>query len=160
MWPIMGRAATVDLGGRTVELHALGMAHTAGDQIVFLPQERVLFSGDLAENGIFPIFPWFPPDDVNIDGPGWIRTLAACEAMQPGVVVPGHGPVGDIGILVAVRRYLETLSAEVALRHDRGEPLEAVLATLPPAIIAANPAWTAPEWVDHAIRYFFQLSRG
>jgi glyoxylase-like metal-dependent hydrolase (beta-lactamase superfamily II) len=152
-----GLRCDLDLGGRRVELHACGMAHTAGDQIVFLPDERILFSGDLAENGIFPIFPWFPPDDVSIDGPAWIEVLAACEAMQPAVVVPGHGPIGDIGILATVRRYLQALSAAVAMRPDPGETVDAVVARLAPAIIAANPTWQAPEWVDHAIRYFFQL---
>jgi glyoxylase-like metal-dependent hydrolase (beta-lactamase superfamily II) len=152
-----GARCDLDLGGRMVELHACGMAHTAGDQIVFLRRERVLFSGDLAENGMFPIFPWFPPDDVNIDGPAWIATLAACEAMRPVIVVPGHGPVGDEAILAAVRGYLNALSAEVAMRIESGETIDTIVATTSLAIIMANPTWQAPEWVGHAIRYFFQL---
>ena len=59
-----GASTSIDLGGRTVELRTWGLAHTAGDQIVWLPQERILFTGDLAEERIFPIFPWFPPDDA------------------------------------------------------------------------------------------------
>ena len=59
-----GTASSIDLGGRTVELRTWGLAHTAGDQVVWLPQERILFTGDLAEERMFPIFPWFPPDDA------------------------------------------------------------------------------------------------
>jgi glyoxylase-like metal-dependent hydrolase (beta-lactamase superfamily II) len=50
-----GASASVDLGGRTVEFRTWGLAHTAGDQVVWLPQERILFTGDLAEERIFPI---------------------------------------------------------------------------------------------------------
>src|SRR5262245_15276120 len=39
-------AADLDLGGRTAQLRTWGLAHTRGDQIVFLPEERVLFTGD------------------------------------------------------------------------------------------------------------------
>ena len=66
-----GSSTSIDLGGRTVELRNWGLAHTAGDQVVWLPQERILFTGDLAEERIFPIFPWFPPDDASIDGARW-----------------------------------------------------------------------------------------
>ena len=52
---------TLDLGGISAELLHFGLAHTRGDQVVFLPEQRLLFAGDLLENRIFPIFPWFPP---------------------------------------------------------------------------------------------------
>ena len=71
-----GASTTIDLGGRTVELRTWGLAHTAGDQVVWLPQERILFTGDLAEERIFPIFPWFPPNDADIDGARWAQVLA------------------------------------------------------------------------------------
>lgn len=60
-----GPSAQIDLGGRKVELHTWGTAHTRGDQAVFLPQERILFAGDLVEERMFPILPWLPPDDVD-----------------------------------------------------------------------------------------------
>ena len=50
-------AADLDLGGKLVQLRTWGLAHTRGDQVVFVPAERVLFTGDLVENGFFPIFP-------------------------------------------------------------------------------------------------------
>ena len=49
--------------------------HTAGDQVVFLPGQRILFTGDLVESECFAIFPWFPPDDVAVDGDRWIAVL-------------------------------------------------------------------------------------
>ena len=85
---------SLDLGGVEVELHHFGLAHTRGDQVVFLPEQRVLFTGDLVETRLFPIFPWFPPDDADVNGSRWIDVLGRLEALEPEVVVPGHGEVG------------------------------------------------------------------
>ena len=93
-----GSSTSIDLGGRTVELRNWGLAHTAGDQVVWLPQERILFTGDLAEERIFPIFPWFPPDDASIDGARWAAILAEVASWQPAIVVPGHGAIGGAEI--------------------------------------------------------------
>ena len=68
-------AAELELGGRRAELRAQGQAHTLGDQIVFLPEQRVLFTGDLVEERFFAIFPWFPPDDLDVDGHRWLEVL-------------------------------------------------------------------------------------
>ena len=68
-----GASSTLDLGGRQVELRTWGLAHTRGDQVVWLPDEKIVFVGDLAEERIFPIFPWFPPDDADLDAARWTR---------------------------------------------------------------------------------------
>src|SRR6478672_2605072 len=60
--------ADIDLGGRIVQLRTYGGTHTKGDSWVFLPEERILFTGDLVENKGFAIFPYFPPDDVDVNG--------------------------------------------------------------------------------------------
>jgi glyoxylase-like metal-dependent hydrolase (beta-lactamase superfamily II) len=78
-----GASKTIDLGGRIVELSTYGLAHTKGDQVVSVPDAGVVFVGDLAEERIFPIFPWFPPDDADIDADNWARVLAALETAKP-----------------------------------------------------------------------------
>ena len=78
-----GPSAEIDLGGRKVELRNWGLAHTRGDQVVWLPAERILFTGDLAEERIFPIFPWFPPDDTDLDAARWASILGELEAWKP-----------------------------------------------------------------------------
>jgi len=50
-------AAELDLGGRTAQLRTWGLAHTTADQVVFLPDQRILFTGDLVETECFAIFP-------------------------------------------------------------------------------------------------------
>jgi glyoxylase-like metal-dependent hydrolase (beta-lactamase superfamily II) len=149
-----GEGATIDLGGRVVEFATYGLAHTRGDETISVPDAKTLFVGDLAEERIFPIFPWFPPNDVDLDADNWVRILARLEAGKPSIVVPGHGSVGGAEILAAVREYIEDLSQRVAVRLKAGHNVDAILATLGPEIRAEHPDWDAPEWVDFAIRYF------
>jgi glyoxylase-like metal-dependent hydrolase (beta-lactamase superfamily II) len=147
----------IDLGGRRVELRTWGLAHTAGDQVVWLPEERILFTGDLAEERIFPIFPWFPPEDATIDGARWAAILSELIAWKPAIVVPGHGDLGGVEILAAVRDYMIDLGGRVAAERRSGRHADAIVADLAPAVRAEHPDWSAPEWIDFAIRYFASL---
>lgn len=144
----------IDLGGRIVELYTWGLAHTAGDQIVWLPEEKVLFTGDLAEERIFPIFPWFPPDDAILDAAGWQRVLGHMLELAPDIVVPGHGSIGGSEILIAVSSYMDEVSAAVRQAMQQGVPDGQMAERLAPGIRAAHPDWDAPEWIDFAIRYY------
>ncbi len=153
-----GASTSIDLGGRTVELRTWGLAHTAGDQVVWLPQERILFTGDLAEERIFPIFPWFPPNDADIDAARWVQILTELASWKPAIVVPGHGDIGGIEILAAVRDYMIDLRKRVTAERKSGKDADAIIASLGPKIRAEHPDWSAPEWIDFAIRYYSTLS--
>jgi glyoxylase-like metal-dependent hydrolase (beta-lactamase superfamily II) len=143
-----------DLGGIEVELHHLGLAHTRGDQVVFLPEARVLFTGDLVETRLFPIFPWFPPDDADVDGSRWIEVLGRLEALEPEVVVPGHGEVGGPELIREVRSYLEDVRGRVRDAAEAGTSLDMITAALEPQIRADYASWDAPEWIGFAIACF------
>ena len=116
--------ADIDLGGVSAQLRTWGLAHTRADQVVYLPRERILFTGDLAENACFPIFPFFPPEDTDIDGDRWIAVLERLEALEPRIVVPGHGDVGGHGVLVSVRECLQELRDESRRRSAEGQAVD------------------------------------
>jgi glyoxylase-like metal-dependent hydrolase (beta-lactamase superfamily II) len=149
-----GDETEIDLGGRSAVLKTWGPAHTRGDQVVWLPDARILFTGDLAEERIFPIFPWFPPDDTDIDATGWLTALDTMVAMAPSLVVPGHGAPGDAAILRGVAAYLREVAARVRAGQAAGEPVEALAEAVTAAMRAAHPDWDAPEWIGFAVRYF------
>jgi glyoxylase-like metal-dependent hydrolase (beta-lactamase superfamily II) len=144
----------LDLGGRQAVLRTFGRAHTAGDQVVWLPDERILFTGDLAEERIFPIFPWFPPDDADIDAAAWVAALDAMAGWDPAVVVPGHGAIGDAAILRAVAAYMRAVAAEVRQLAAAGRTVDQIAETVTASQRAAHPDWDAPEWIGFAVRYF------
>jgi glyoxylase-like metal-dependent hydrolase (beta-lactamase superfamily II) len=151
-------STAIDLGGRRVELRTWGLAHTVGDQVVWLPQERILFAGDLAEERIFPIFPWFPPQDATIDAARWAHILSEVASWNPAIVVPGHGDIGGVEVVNVVRDYIVDLGRRVAQERSAGKGADAIVADLAPKIRAEHPDWSAPEWIDFAIRYFATLS--
>ena len=145
----------LDLGGRTVQLRTWGVAHTRSDQVVFLPEERILFTGDLVEERIFAIYPHFPPDDADVDGDRWIEVLRRLEELGPAVVVPGHGAVGDASVITTAREYHELLRDETHRMAAEGHTEEEVVARLEPEIQARYPDWEQPEWIGFGIRSFY-----
>ena len=80
-------AMTVDLGNRTVELRYLGRGHTSGDIVVWLPDERICFAGDLVEAQAAPYMGDSYPGEWSMS------TLDAVAALDPAQVVGGRGPV-------------------------------------------------------------------
>jgi glyoxylase-like metal-dependent hydrolase (beta-lactamase superfamily II) len=137
----------LDLGGTVVELESVGPAHTRGDQLVWLPGQRVMFTGDLVENRFFPILP-----DADAHGSDWITVLERLEAMDPVTVVPGHGAVGDTGLVREVREYLEWIRSLV--REGRGKELEELKAELEPKVRERYATWDNEIWIGFAIESF------
>jgi len=78
---------TIDLGGRTVELRHLGRGHTTGDLVVWLPEERICFAGDLVEAQAAP----YMGDGHIADWSG--TTLDNVAALGATSLVGGRGPV-------------------------------------------------------------------
>jgi len=85
-WPtlVFEKRLTLMLGKLQVEIMQLGRGHTKGDTVVWLPQEKVLFSGDLVEFDATP----YAGDAYLAD---WPATLDAIAALQPEKLVPGRG---------------------------------------------------------------------
>lgn len=141
--------ARLDLGGTVIELRSVGPAHTRGDQIVVLPEQRVLFAGDLVENRFFPILP-----DPDAHGTPWIDVLERLEAAQPAVVVPGHGDVGDAALIARVRGYLEDVRARVRELSGTGAGVDELKERLEPELRERYADWDNPIWISFAIERF------
>lgn len=137
----------IDLGGVVVELESVGPAHTRGDQLVWLPDQQVLFAGDLVENRFFPILP-----DADAHGSDWIALLERLERMAPATVVPGHGAVGDAGLVREVREYLEWIRSLV--RDGQGKEIDELKAELEPQVQERYSDWDNPIWIGFAIENF------
>jgi cyclase len=87
-----------------VRIVPLPMAHSPGDLAVWLPDERVLISGDVCFHEVVPLA---LPGHASL--PGWIDALDVLIAFEPRFVVPGHGPLATAGALHLMREYLATL---------------------------------------------------
>ena len=113
-WPtiVFEKRMTLWLGKLQVELMQLGRGHTKGDTVVWLPQERILFSGDLVEYDATP----YTGDAYLTD---WPATLDAIAALQPEKLVPGRGAA--LQTPAAVKAGLDGTRAFVTAMFDSGE---------------------------------------
>jgi glyoxylase-like metal-dependent hydrolase (beta-lactamase superfamily II)/dienelactone hydrolase len=103
----------IELGGERIELLNLGPAHSPGDIVVWLPQRKLVISGDMAfHQRMLPLF-------EHTDTAAWIETWDAFEALGAEVVIPGHGGPTD---MATVRKY--TRDYLVYLREKVAEVLE------------------------------------
>ncbi|MHC1550729.1 MBL fold metallo-hydrolase [Phyllobacterium sp. K27] len=143
--------SALDLGGRTVRLKTWGTAHSPGDQIAFLPQERVLFGGDLIEERMFPIVPYFPPmiGAGDIDLERWRVALTDIIGLQPRIIVPGHGNLGGLEIPESILDYFQSLSAAVQGSSRSDADVERLLRD-------QYATWENPEFIMPAVRFLRQ----
>jgi glyoxylase-like metal-dependent hydrolase (beta-lactamase superfamily II) len=117
----------LDFAGRSIDLHWLGRAHTSGDLFVHLPQERLLFTGDVAQDGGVP----FMGDGYMPDWPSTDARLLELDAER---FVAGHGPVGERPALVEARAFIVALvtgaEAAVASGQDEATAMAGVTAAM------------------------------
>jgi glyoxylase-like metal-dependent hydrolase (beta-lactamase superfamily II) len=144
-----GDGAEIDLGGVIVRLSYHGPAHTRGDQLVLLPEERILFAGDLVENRFFPILP-----DEDAHGSLWIALLEQMERLGAETVVPGHGEVGGASLIGEVREYLEHVRDRVNEASAGGPSSDDVKVQLESEIRGRYETWENEIWIGFAIDNF------
>ena len=99
----------------------------------------------LVENRFFPIVPFFPPHDIDVDGGRWIGVLDELEQLTPRIVVPGHGEIDDAGVIAATRHYLTQLQNETKRLAGEGNDADAIIAVLEPRMRALHPDWDNAE---------------
>lgn len=115
---------TLWLGKLEVKIMQLGRGHTKGDTVVWLPQEKVLLSGDLVEYGATP----YAGDAYFQD---WPATLDAIAALEPEKLVPGRGaalktPREVADGLAGTRAFVSELYAKVKAGAAAGRDLNAI----------------------------------
>src|SRR5215470_13021300 len=118
-----------DDGTHRVELMHLGVAHTHGDAVAWLPKERILFTGDMCVNGPY-----------NFVGDGdigkWITTLDAARKLDAKIVCTGHGSrsVGTVlddqqAFFKALRQQVDATMTNSSLEEAKAR-IESIRATL------------------------------
>ena len=82
----LGAAKTFQVGGIDFQVVPVGPSHTAEDVVVYVPQKKVLFAGDLVFRNRIPFV-------GQADSRHWIEAMESLLAFDAKVVIPGHGPV-------------------------------------------------------------------
>ena len=140
----------LDLDGHPCYIIHVGPAHTAGDLIVHLPEDGVVFGGDVLWNGCTPIG-WEGTHGK------WIEAIDLVLSWDPKIIVPGHGPLCGIEETKDLRAYLELVYSESRRHFDQGlSPLEAAKGIN----LGHYAEWTEPERLIWNVARAYREFRG
>ena len=140
----------LDLDGLRVELRYVGPAHTGGDVIVHLPAERVVFTGDVLFRLCTPIG-W----DGTFER--WIAALDEIVALDPAVVVPGHGPLCGVEGPREMREYLAYVRTESRRFFEQELPVVEAAMRID---LGPYAGWTEPERIVFQVERAYREFRG
>jgi glyoxylase-like metal-dependent hydrolase (beta-lactamase superfamily II) len=150
---VTGSDSRLDLGSVVLQLEHRNGAHTPGDMMVWLPQKNVLFTGDVVYVdrllGVIPVS----------NTRNWLATFAVIEALDPKVIVPGHGDVTDLATSRAdAKAYLLALRAHMKKAIDDGVDMSAAVKSFDarPFMRLQNAAELMP---GNASRTYLELER-
>jgi len=110
-------------GTRKIDILYMGKGHTAGDAVIYLPEEKIIFAGDLIVHGV-PVFA------LGGFSKEYIDTLKKIEALDSQKIVTGHGGLVDKGDIPRLIQYTEDLRAEVKKYMDAGKSLDETVSAL------------------------------
>lgn len=116
---------TLQLSGLAFQLLMMGPAHTPDDLAVFVPEQNVLFAGDLVFRGRIPFV-------GSADSAGWINSLDSLLKVNAKTIVPGHGPSSNEAKqdLIFTRDYLVFLRESLRQGARDLEPFDEVYASV------------------------------
>jgi glyoxylase-like metal-dependent hydrolase (beta-lactamase superfamily II) len=107
------RTFAIDLGGRRVQVHHHDRAVTPGDAFLYLPDQKILVTGDLLVNPV--------PFALSSYPSGWLATLERLDAFDASLIVPGHGGLlRDESLLHATRDVFREILARGREARARG----------------------------------------
>ena len=89
----------LDLGDRKVELVYAGNSHANGSIIVYLPDKKIMFAGDILFTGYHP---FIAEGEIT----SWLKALDYIVTMDTATIIPGHGPVSNKKDVSDMKNYL------------------------------------------------------
>lgn len=146
----------LDVGGRRVELIEVGPAHTGGDLIVHVPDASAVIAADILFAGVAPVM-WAGPVER------WLAALDRIAALEPEVVLPGHGPTSTLADVGLMRDYWTFVEEQADIRFGEGlSPYDAAREILAGEAFQAAPwaQWDHPERIAIGINTIYRRLAG
>jgi glyoxylase-like metal-dependent hydrolase (beta-lactamase superfamily II) len=142
------REHRLDLGGVHARIMWRGPApmHTRGDTMVFVEQDRVLFTGDVVMSQRFLAA------QNNSSITTWLETLDELTSLKPLQVVPSHGKIGDASLIARDRAFLAAVQTRVGELKRAGKSIDDAVAAVVAEIGPSYPEWGNPSGAAAAAR--------
>lgn len=151
---VFDREAKLDLGGVTARLFWLGAAHTKGDELIFVPEDSVLISGDIVQSKLVPNM---PNEDASVKG--WLSVLDQLELLKPRYVVPDHGALGDGSLIGKERAFLADVQKRALELKRQGTSVEEAGKLVQTELKAKYPDWENMNPVPNVVRRVYEEAR-
>lgn len=136
---------------RQVELLTHGSGHSQSDAILYLPEEKIVFMGDLLTIQCHPALQDGDPGELP-------RILDLVNRLQPQKLIPGHGPVGGPTDLQVMQQYLATMTetalTELAFQTDEGVDINQRISQLRPSGLFTG--WTRTQNFAANLHFLYQ----
>lgn len=132
---------TLTVGGREVQLMEVGPMHTEGDLMVYVPDAKILYSGDVLFINSTPVM-WVGPLA------NWLKALDKILALDVEIIVPGHGPIVDKEGVRRVKAYWEYVDTAIQAGFSAGK---SAVETATDIVLSADfgqqdfATWDSPE---------------
>jgi glyoxylase-like metal-dependent hydrolase (beta-lactamase superfamily II) len=152
---VFDREYRLDLGGVHARLIWRGPAtmHTRGDTMIFVEEDRVLFSGDVVMSQRFLAA------QNNSSITTWLATLDELAALKPAHVVPAHGVIGDANLIARDRAFLQAVGDRAGELKRSGKSIDEVVAAIVAEIGPKYPEWGNPSGAAAAARAAYAEAR-
>ncbi len=145
-----------EVGGRRLQLIEVGPAHTTGDLMVYVPDARTLFAGDILFIGSTPVM-WAGPVE------NWLKALDLILDLDVATIVPGHGPITGKDGVCEVKTYLEYVRDAASICFEKKLSAKAAACQ----IVASDAfrglpfaRWDSPERMMTNVHLLYRQFRG
>lgn len=117
----------IDLGGQKIELIYAGASHTNDSIIVYVPDKRLMFTGDILFTNYHPFI---------ADGyiQGWVNVLNYLQEMDVVTIVPGHGPLSTKKDLTEMKQYILAFDAKASELCAKSKDIAYIVSELTKAL--------------------------
>jgi len=152
---LFDRDYPLDLGGVHARLMWRGPAamHTRGDTMIFVEEDRVLFTGDVVMSQRFLA----AQNTSSITT--WLSTLDELASLKPAKVVPSHGSIGDATLIARDRAFLQTVQERVGDLKRAGKSSDEAAAAVVADIAPKYPEWGNPSGAAAVARAAYAEAR-
>ena len=138
-------------GRFNLQIRYLGKGHTDSDTIIYIPEEKVLITGDLVFNGKIPF-----AGHAYISE--WIKRVEELEKFDANIIIPGHGAVGDKSMIQKMKQYLTELKNAVMEQVSKGKSIEETKEKVK-KVMEKYKTWKNFDWLEGNIeRAYRELS--
>jgi glyoxylase-like metal-dependent hydrolase (beta-lactamase superfamily II) len=137
----------LDLGGVTARLFWWGPAHTRGDEMIFVAGDSVLIPGDIVQDKIVPNMP-----NADASVKGWLEILDRLGPLNPRLVVPDHGALGDGSLIAKERAFLGDLQTRSLELKRQGKSAEEAATMVTAEFKKKYPDWQTMGPVANVVK--------